>query len=253
MELTSWSRVLNEEASLLLVELAEPGMSMDEWVEYGHDELPHARQGTRHDLIRTARPLIDQVDGRIIDSAFLRLFRDGSPTRRRELLWGRYLLTQKWMPPLLDELVLPRIAALEEPLAPHDADRASDEDFTVVLDRHLRAGTPDIARSKTHRVLSLVLTRVGVLEPDGDDWQVRRARPDVLAFSWLVAWQMRSEGMQEARAGWATQESFAARLFATDPDYARVCLDAGIAAGLMRRGYLAGHPRLHVGGAMEAP
>ena len=49
---------------------------------------------------------------------------------------------------------------------------------------------------------------------------------------------------------WAARESFAARLFAPRADYAATCLDAGVAAGLLRRGHLMAQTRLYAGPEM---
>ncbi len=249
MGLTSWTRVLSEEAALPLLALAEPGLPLATWEERAHAELPHAKRDTRRDLIRTVLPLVDHDGTFISDSAFLRLFHAGSPARRRQLVWGRYLLGQPWMKPLLDELLQPRVSASEEPLAPLDADHVTPADWDALLDRHLDSDTPPEARAKTRRVLIMVLDRVGVLDGEEPDHRVHRARPDSLAFAWLVGHELDRSGRAELGLGEAVRDSFAARLFAADPVYARTCLDAGVAAGLLRRGALAGSPRLHPVGA----
>src|SRR5262245_44423063 len=88
--LTSWTRTLNEEDALVLIDSAQGGTSIEEWAELGDRLLPQASAARRRELIRIVREdLLDSRDGTIVDSAWLRLFQEGSPHRRLGLLYGR--------------------------------------------------------------------------------------------------------------------------------------------------------------------
>src|SRR5690606_16514151 len=87
--LTSWTRTLNEEDALTLLDSAHPGARVEEWVELGHQLLPQASLARRRELIRIVREeLLDTRDGVIDASAWLRLLQGGSPHRRLGLLYG---------------------------------------------------------------------------------------------------------------------------------------------------------------------
>lgn len=247
MGLTSWTRVMNQDAALLVLPLAQPGMPLDEWVELADDALPHAKRETRAAHIRLLRDLVDVRDGHVADTWWHRLLIQGSPGRRRHLVWGRYLFGNPWVELLVDQLVLPRLAAAEEPLAPYDLDRVAPAEWETLVDEHLRPGTGPSSRKKMLTALPGVLERIGVLEGDEPDQRVVRARPDALAFCWLVGHELEQGQRQEAGLNHAATASFAARMWAVDPDYARTCLMAGVAAGVLRQGYLAGQARVHPG------
>ena len=120
--LTSWTRTLNEEDAMVLLDGARPGMALAQWKELGHGMLPQAGRGRRGETIRIVRnELLDHDGDAIVGTAFLHLFQDGSPHRRRGLLYGRLLYGRPLAHRALDQLVLPAIARADEPLAPHDA------------------------------------------------------------------------------------------------------------------------------------
>ncbi|HWL38776.1 MAG TPA: hypothetical protein VNO75_00945 [Gemmatimonadaceae bacterium] len=115
----------------------------------------------------------------------------------------------------------------------------------------LRSDVPSEAFAKTRSTLQGALRDVGVLEITGTReraFRVRRGRPDPLAFAWVVARELREQG--EASETWATRDSFAARLFAPRSDYAAISVDAGVTAGLLRRGHLMTQSRLQLGPEM---
>ena len=87
---TSWTRTLNVEDALTLLDSAHAGTSVEDWAERGDRLLPQASPSRRRELIRIVREeLLDSRDGVIVSTAWLRLFQEGSPHRRLGLLFGR--------------------------------------------------------------------------------------------------------------------------------------------------------------------
>ena len=81
--LTSWTRTLNEEDALALLDSAHPGTEVAAWEELGDGLLPQASPIRRRELVRMVREeLLDHHEGVIVDSAWLHLLKDGSPHRR---------------------------------------------------------------------------------------------------------------------------------------------------------------------------
>ncbi len=251
--LPSWTRTLNEEDALVLVDAAHAGTSVDDWAELADRLLPQASPARRRELIRIVRDeLLDSRDGLVVDSAWLRLFHDGSPHRRLGLLYGRLWRNRPVVLRALEELVHPAIEQSDRPLAPHEADLIDP----AVWDRFLRStmhpDVPSEAFAKTRSTLQGALRAVGVVEITGNQKRtvrVRHGRPDPIAFAWVVARELVSRG--EGSEGWAVRASFAARLFAPRADYAATCVDSGVTAGLLRRGYLMGQTRLLPGAEMR--
>jgi len=251
--LTSWTRTLNEEDALVLVDAAREGASIDEWTELADRLLPQANPARRRELIRIVREdLLDIRAGVIFDSSWLRLFHDGSPYRRLGLLYGRLWRNRPVVLRALDELVHPALERSDRPLAPHDADLIDGNVWDRFLRSTMRPDVPREAFAKTRSTVQAALRSVGVVEITGNQKRavrVRRGRPEPLAFAWVVARELVEHG--EDSEIWATRASFAARLFAPTPGYAATCVDNGVASGLLRRGYLMGHPRLTTGPEMR--
>lgn len=250
--LTSWTRTLNVEDALALLDSARAGVLVKDWGERGDALLPQASQARRRELLRIVREeLLDSRDGVIVGSAWLRLLQEGSPHRRRGLLFGKLWRRRPLVTRALDELVHPALERSDRPLAPHDADIIEGSAWDGFLRRTLRPDIPREAFVKTRSTLQGALRDVGVIESSGNHARVIRvvrSRPDPLAFAWVLAQDLLLLG--EESETWATRSSFAARLFAPRPDYASTCVDAGVSAGLLRRSYLMGHSRLHVGPQM---
>jgi hypothetical protein len=249
--LTSWTRTLNEDDACVLLDLARPGLALDDWTELGHRLLPQAGLARRREQIRMVRgDLLDHDDDAILDSAFLRLFQDGAPHRRRTLLLGRLLRRRPFVEAALDDLVHPALTEADRPLAPEDADLIPAAAWTSFLHRRLRPGIPDEALRKTRTTLQGALRDVGVLEITGNTTRttrVRHGRPDPLGFAWLLAWELVDGALSEVDQSWALNRSFAARLFAAEASYAAICIDAGAHEGLLRSGHLMGRPLVHPG------
>jgi hypothetical protein len=251
--LTSWTRTLNVEDALTLLDSAHAGTSVEDWSVRGDRLLPQASPARRRELIRIVREeLLDSRDGTIVASAWLRLFQDGSPHRRLGLLFGRLWRNRPLVIRALDELVHPALERADRPLAPHNSDLIDNEQWDRFLRSALRPDVPSEAFAKTRSTVQGALRDVGVLDISGSRERVirvRRGRPDPLAFAWGVARDLVDR--REESETWAARESFAARLFAPRPDYAGTCIDAGIAAGLLQRRHLMGQSRLQLGPEMS--
>jgi hypothetical protein len=250
--LTSWTRTLNEEDALTLLDSAHPETPVEEWAALGDRLLPQAGPARRRELIRIVREeLLDSRDGTIVGSAWLRLFHEGSPHRRLGLLYGRLWRRRPLVLRALDELVHPALERSDRPLAPHDADLIEADAWDRFLRACLRPDVPHEAFVKTRSTLQGALRDVGVLEITGNRGRVvrvRRGRPDPLAFGWVLAREILDRG--DVSEAWAARASFAARVFAPKADYAGTCIDAGVAAGLLRRGHLMGQSQIHIGAEM---
>lgn len=251
--LTSWTRTLNQEDALTLLDAAHPGTPVAEWAEVADRILPQASPARRRELIRIVREeLLDSRDGVVVASAWLRLFQDGSPHRRLGLLYGRLSRNRPLVLRALDELVHPALEVLDRPLAPHGAELLEAEVWERFLRSVLRPDVPHEAFVKTRSTLQGALRDLGVLEISGNrgrTLRVRHGRPEPRAFAWVVARELLDKG--EESEAWATRGSFAARVFAATADYAATCIDAGVAAGLLRRGYLMGQSRIQLGPEMS--
>ncbi len=257
MELTeplnSWTRTLEREAALTLLEAAEPGMTLDEWSAVGDQILPQPSEEQRRKLINfVKRDLLDHKDEEIRASAFLRLFQDGTPHRRQGLLAAKLSMGKhrSLITYTLINLIHPTLREAEEPLAHPDAGRLEPEDWDRFLRSCLKSTHSEEVVRKTRTSLQRVLAEVGCLEIHGNQSRttlVRRGRPEGAAFSWLVSHQLWEEGRREAFDSWAVRESFAAQLFATTVPYALTCLEVGVHAGLFTRSHLAGKSRIQLG------
>lgn len=246
----TWTRTLNERDACELLDVAEPGMSLADWRARSHDRLPQASRARRQELVREVeRDLLDHDDTAVAASAFLRLFHAEGPSVRAGLFIGRVLYDRAGVRETLDALIHPALARVEEPLALADDARIDAATWDTFLRDHLPAGTGAAAHEKTRQTLQRHLALAGALDLSAvPHTHARRGRPAPLAFAWLVAHELRVTGRTEAPVAWAARESFAARLFACEDAYAHACIDAGVAAEILVRGYLAGQPRLHPGG-----
>lgn len=251
--ITSWTRTLNEEDALALLDSAHPGTTVQEWASLGDRLLPQASSARRRELIRIVREeLLDAQDGTIVGSAWLRLLQAGSPHRRIGLLYGRLWRNRPLVLGALEELVHPALERADRPLAPHDSDLIEADAWEQFLRSRLRPGVPHEAFVKTRSTLQGALRSVGVLEITGARdraLRVHRGRPDPVAFAWVVARELLER--REATEAWAGRDSFAARLFAPKADYASICIDAGVNARILHRGHLMGQTRLQIGPEMS--
>lgn len=189
--LTSWTRTLNEEDALTLLDSAHEGTSVEEWVILGDRLLPQASSARRRELIRIVREeLLDSRDGMIVASAWRRLLQDGSPHRRLGLLYGRLWRNRPLVLRALDEVIHPALSRADRPLAPHGADIIDPQDWDRFLRACLHPDVPTEAYAKTRNTLLGALRSVGVLEISGGrerEIRVRRGRPDPIAFALTCA------------------------------------------------------------------
>lgn len=250
--LESWTRTLNEDDALALIDLARPGRPLSDWTAEAHETLPQASRQRRTETIRLVREsLLDPgPDDTIAPSIWLRLVHDGAPHLRTELLWTRFLFDHPWVRRALDTLLAPALATADEPLSPRDADRIDAATWAAFVERTLRPDVGPASIPKTRQQLQRALVRLGVLEiedPRHGLTRVCHARPAPPVFGWAIAAEIRAAHRIEMDLDHAATASRTARLFLVDPPYARHCLDDAVARGILRRGYLAGRPRLHPG------
>ncbi len=247
--LGSWTRTLNEDDAVLLLENSRPGTSRADWLAHGDDILPQASRPRRRETLKiVCERLIDWDHDAIVESRFLLLFQDGHAHRRRTLLYGRLLATETWILRALGQLVHPQLAHADQPLAPVDVDLLPAEVWNDFIRRQLSAEIPAEAFKKTRSTLQRNLAALGVLRVEGNTTRTTRVQhgePDPIGFGWLLAHEMRHTGRTEAAQTWARTDALPTRLFAARPHYADACIDAAVDAGLLRRGYLAGMARLH--------
>lgn len=266
MSFPTWTRTLNGRDAMELLDLAEPGMALEDWRARGESRLPQTSRHRRRELMREVeRDLLDLsapgggapgggVPGGgagvyICGGWFLRLFQQEGPHVRQGLFIGRALYGRGGVREVLEELVHPALIRAEEPLAGPEAARIGGEEWEGFFLDRLPEGTGEPARTKTRQTMQRHLALAGVLDLGAlPATRAQRARPAPLAFAWLVLHEMERTGRSEARLEWAICQSFAARLFACEEAYARLCVETGVRAGLMRAGYLAGQPRLHTAG-----
>ena len=253
--LTSWTRTLNEDDALLLLEAAQPGERLDDWVERAHALLPQPSRPRRTETIRMVRRSLldltsDAADPCVADTRYLQLIRQGAARLRLDLLYGRYLFENAWIDRALTELIHPALANSEEPLAPDDVAVISDEAWAGFVARHLKPGTGRSSITKTRSHLVTNLTRLGVLRVEsvpGQETRAQRGEPARLAFGWLVGHEIRTHRLGEIAEHVAAARSQAARLFAPSAAYAEQSLAESIDAGLLRQGHLVGQARIYEG------
>lgn len=247
--LGSWTRTLNEEDAITLLLDTVPGESLSGWQARAHADLPQANRARRNDTIRIVREsLLDLRDDTILRSTWLRLFHEGNPHRRRNLLYGRLHARRPWIVRAVDQLVLPHLSRADEPLAPHDADLVTPDEWAAFFAANLDPRTPSEATKKTRSIVPRNLANLGALSISASttrETRVRHTEPDPSAFGWLLWHELTTEGRTEAPESWAVTDSLAARLFATRRAYAERCVENAVASGLLTRGYLAGMSRLH--------
>jgi hypothetical protein len=245
-----WTRTLNEEDALALLDTAQPGEAVADFEARALAELPQVRRPRRVETIRMVRDrLLDHRDGRISDGAFLRLMKSGASPRRTALLWGRFVYPMPLVHDTLSQVIAPWLAAADDPRSPPGAGRATREDWDAALRGLLNPEVTPATLDKTRSTLQTLFARAGILTFDAvppgrpRTTQVHHGRPDPLAFAWLVGHELRTSGRGEITERAAASESFAARLFLPLPAYAAQCLEAGAQAGVLVSSHLMGMPR----------
>lgn len=251
--LISWTRTLNEDDALLLLDEAQPGLSLEQWTDRGHDILPQPSRDRRTELIRLVREkLLDWTpQGTVADTRWLGILRASAPGPRRHLLHGRFLFDAPWILRVQATLIGPHLEAAEAPLAERDADLIKHATWVSFVEENALPNTGPESLKKTRSVVLRNLARLDVISPEGErgeDARVRRGKPDPLAFGWLLAFELRTKGVGECSLGWAAHHSRPATLFRPEPAYAERCVNAALAAGLLRRSFIAGEARYLDGG-----
>jgi hypothetical protein len=247
-DLPSWTRSLPEDDVLLAMGEAEPGLSLREWRQRCDRVLPHASPIRRREVLTfILRGVLDHDGQEFASTRFVRLVRGFGAQGQRDLLWGRYLFTIPIVDAALREVVAPIASLLDEPLVPTERLQVSTEQWKAWLATRLRPGSSGKSAHNARGNLLTALRRVGIVTQAAGalrTTQVRHATPEPLAFAWLVGHEMRGTHRVEAPERWAVGASFAARLFLPSVQHAEVCIEQGIAAGLLIRSYLAGEPRI---------
>lgn len=245
-----WTRTLNEEDALALLDSTVPGEPLADFEARALAGLPQAGRARRVETIRMVRErLLDHGGGRISDAEYLRLMKSGTSPRRTALLWGRFAFPMPLVHDVLAQVVAPWLAAADDPRAEPDAGRATREDWDAALRRVLNPEVTPSTLDKTRSTLQTLFARCGTVTFDAAPpgrprtTHVQRGRPDPLAFAWLVGHELRATGRGEITERAAAHESFAARLFLPAPAYAAQCLEAGAQAGVLVASHLMGTPR----------
>ena len=247
----TWTRTVATDDAGMLLDAAVPGTPLVEWRELGDRVLPQTSRPRRREAIRRVEAdLLDHDGQAVVASSFLRLFQDGSPHRRRGLFAGRVGARSPLLGAALDAVIHPVLARADEPLAAPHAAHLRPEEWDAFLASVLPDGTGRPSLERTRQTLQRMLVRAGAISSRLNSYQVatvRHGRPDTLAYAWTLADELRRVGRTEAPKDWALRDAFAARLFASLPEYAGACVEAGIADGLLRRSHLAGAPRIQLG------
>lgn len=246
--LSSWTRSLPEADVLVGLATAEPGLAIAEWRTRVDQSLQHASADRRREVMTfLSRDLLDSDGAHLTPSTFLRLAKELPVQGRRELVWGRYLFTLSLVHAAMAEVLAPKALLLDEPLLPEDELVLSTNSWLEWLMSRLKPGASEKSAINTRGNLVAALRSVGCLVTSPGrqgTTRVSRTLPHPLAFAWLIGHEMARTGVREVTDAWACSHSFAARLFLCDSVHAQLCLDAGVAAGLLRRSYLAGEARL---------
>jgi hypothetical protein len=222
LPLKSWTRTVPEHEGLALIDLAEPGMSVDAWRAAADAALPHADASYRQTLTRIVLRMLVDVDGDVlIDTPFRRLVVSGSPRLRHDLFYARYGVAHPWTLLALGQVVLPRLDADE------DGARVGIDEWDAFVLRFVEEGTSEASRRKTRSTVIGALQQLGVVDREGPSHaptRLRRGDPDPLAFAWVLADQLAGQLLPAVSVEWATTRSDAAWLFALRPDAAERCL-----------------------------
>ena len=217
--LGSWVRTLDqEEDAIALLRDTTPGQTVTDWQTRAHERLLQSSRACRGSTIRFVREsLLDIRDGVILPSAWLRLFHDGSPLRRQNLLYGHLHAHAPWILRAVDQLILPHLDRTDEPLAAHDANLITSAEWAAFFAENLVPTTGEASTKKTRSIVRQNLANLGILTiaPNTSrETRVRHSEPDPLAFAWLLWHELVTSGRTEAPEMWASTFSIAARIFA---------------------------------------
>lgn len=251
-DLKPWTQVIAPNEALLLLDLAEPGISREEWEEKAKAALPQAIGKRRQEIIRRTRVFLLDLDAdRIRTSAFLRLLRGGSPRLRKDLFWARYCFTSPWPRLAASEVVRPAIAEATQPLAAPMAGVITTAAWREFVLRRVLAGTAEPSIKKTVAEIGRAFNGLGCLDmsrPRRGCSTAHPGDPDPLAFAWLLRFQLENEQRREATDDWAATQSVAAILFAVDEAHGRTLVEGAPSTGLFERSFLMGSGRLRLSG-----
>ena len=246
LPLRSWTRNVPFSEGVELLCLAEGGMTTTAWRERADEVLPHSDPAYRQTLVRlVVRMFLDlDEDGEtILETPFLRLLRDGSEKRRKDLFFARYALAHPWCLLAARRLILPRI------LREGDSAEVSLPEWDAFVSTYIESSASEASRRKTRSTVIGVFHQLGVLDRTGrstSPTRLQRAQPDPLAFGWVLGDQLASQLMAEASREWCASESDGAQLFALGPDVGATLMDSVVESGELTSVVVDGAPGLRV-------
>lgn len=234
--LSSWVRTLNlDEGAAAVLDAAIPGMDLDEFEADADCWLHQEDPAYRKLLIKLIWDhfLAKDDDGRLVNSAFLQLFKYGSLACRHDLFYVRYGLSQPWTLLAARELVHPaRAQRAAAPPDDEDAGALSTADWDAFVDEHIDPARGPSSRKKTRGTVAGVLVQLNSLERVGRRLVARHAEPDPLAFAWTIWWEMAHRELAEWTVGEALSESAAAYVFAPRREHAEAAIEEAVQKGL---------------------
>ena len=243
----AWTLRPSDDADIpTVIALARPGMTLAAWREAAHADLPQARSSQRERVIRTALELLD-LDGEVLaPSAFLQVFNAPgvSAYERRDVLRARRFAVHPWILTISREVLLPALAAAEQPLAERKR-VITPEELDTFIDRHLDPCSAT-ARAATRRSIVRALRALGTLTRFLGSLHVNHANPAPIAGAWMLAWQIAAAGGIAMYNRDARTSSDAAAAFAMTPSYVDLCIAAGEHAKILVQSYLMSAGRLYL-------
>ena len=234
--LKSWVRTLNEVEGMLLLDVARPGMKLEQWRREADGALTQSEGSYRTLLIKMVERILLDTDGdKIVDSPYLRAFQSGWPELRAQLFLVRYGLAHPWTALAAHEILVPARAA--EPPEGEDAPLVEVAVWDEFVARHIDPAIGESSRKKTRSTLVGLFKKLGCLEATGSGrapLKVHTIRPAPLVYGWAVGEQLKHDPTPRT-IRWASRSSNAAALFGGTPELGRRCVEAGIRAGMIAR------------------
>ena len=227
----SWTRTLNLDDAHTLLAQAEPGLSLTDWSERCHQNLPVLSQARRRELVRMLRDgFLTVDDGRISNGLFLRCYSDAPATAQFDMVHVQWALSHGLTLLAVRSLVAPAL-------------RSGKPEIPLAAVEQLVAGAVDTRSAeslrKSRTVLLGALEHVGVLETRGTGQhrtlRARRATPHPFAFAYLILRELTERGIDAMMEREALESSLAVQLTLCTVDHATRCLDHAVDSGWLRR------------------
>lgn len=227
----SWTRTLNLDDAHTLLAQAEPGLSLTDWSERCHQNLPVLSQARRRELVRMLRDgFLTVDDGRISNGLFLRCYSDASARAQFDMVHIQWALSHGLTLLAVRSLVAPAL-------------RSGKPEIPLAAVEQLVAGAVDTRSAeslrKSRTVLLGAMEHVGVLETRGTGQhrtlRARRATPHPFAFAYLILRELTERGIDAMMEREALESSLAVQLTLCTVDHATRCLDHAVDSGWLRR------------------